>query len=266
MNFVEWLVERLDFRLHQAANVPSTPVPTVTVYTQGKGAAGGEKGKGQPAEAAGGEKGKGKPEAAGGEKGGGKPAEATGEKRGKPAEATGGEEGGGKPAEATEKGGGKPGEATGGEKGGQPAEATGEASQQSQHKQRRKRQERVEVARGEAQRIPQGRGKQMQGRVVARKKQHQQREERVAGHLQVIHGLAGSGKERVAWHLQVVHGLAGEMVAWHLPVMHGGMTSAKASGRETGESGAGRKRRRRKVTRGQRSTKSPWRTWNRNLL
>ena len=68
VNFVEWLVERLDFRLHQAANVPSTPVPTVTsapwwnvVYTQGKGAAGGEKGKGQPAEAAGGEKGKGKP-------------------------------------------------------------------------------------------------------------------------------------------------------------------------------------------------------------
>ena len=68
MNFVEWLVERLDFRLHQAANVPSTPAPTVTsapwwnvVYTQGKGAAGGEKGKGQPAEAAGGEKGKGKP-------------------------------------------------------------------------------------------------------------------------------------------------------------------------------------------------------------
>ena len=43
VNFVEWLVERLDFRLHQAANVPSTPVPTVTVYTQGKGAAGGEK-------------------------------------------------------------------------------------------------------------------------------------------------------------------------------------------------------------------------------
>ena len=69
----------------------------------------------------------------------------------------------------------------------------------------------------------------------------------MAGHLQAIHGLAGSGKERVAWHLQVVHGLAGEMVAWHLQVMHGGMTSAKASGMETGESGAGRKRRRKRT-------------------